>query len=94
MPNIPSAKKRLRKSLKQRGVNAPRKTRARSGQRAFNEAMEAGDLAKAETAFREFCSGMDKAVKGGVMSRNTAIRGKTRAANRLRAATTAAAAAQ
>ena len=61
---------------------------------AFNEAMEAGDLAKAETAFREFCSGMDKAVKGGVMSRNTAIRGKTRAANRLRAATTAAAAAQ
>ena len=86
MPNIQSAKKRLRKSLKQRAVNAPRKTRARAGLRAFNEAVEAGDLAKAETAFRELCSGMDKAVKAGVLSRNTAIRSKTRAANRLRAA--------
>lgn len=89
MPNIQSAKKRLRKSLKQREVNAPHRTYARSGRRAFNEAIEAGDPAKAELAFRELCSGVDKAVKAGVMNRNTAIRSKTRAANRLRATTAA-----
>ena len=89
MPNIQSAKKRLRKSLKQHDVNAPRKTRARSCRRAFGEAVAAGNLDRAGEAFRELCSGMDKAVKAGTMSRNTAIRSKTRAANRLRAAASA-----
>lgn len=85
MPNIQGAKKRLRKSVRQRDVNAPRKTRTRSTRRAFDEAVATGDATKATEAYRELCSGLDKAVKGGVMSRNTAIRGKTRAANRLRA---------
>ena len=52
---------------------------------AFMESA-AGDNAEAsQTAYKTYCSVLDKAAKGGIIARNTAIRRKSRAANRLRA---------
>ena len=85
MPNIKSAKKRLRRSLDQRSVNMPRKSRMRSCRRAFREAVETGDRDASATAFRGLCSSLDKAAKSGAIEKNTAVRGKSRAAARLRA---------
>ena len=85
MPNIKSAKKRLRRSVRQREVNLPLKTRVRTARRAFLESVQAADSEKSEERFRQFCSSLDKAAKRGVIKKNTAIRHKTRAAARLRA---------
>jgi ribosomal protein S20 len=48
------------------------------------EALESKDTAAGETAFRAYCSILDKAAKSGVIKKNTAIRRKTNAANGLR----------
>jgi small subunit ribosomal protein S20 len=85
MPNIKSAKKRLRKSTKQTGVNLPVKTRVKTARRKFEELVEAGDKAASVTAYSQLCSSIDRAAKNGVMKKNTAVRTKTRAAARLRA---------
>lgn len=85
MPNIKSAKKRLRRSLRQRSVNLPLKTRVRTARRAFLASVEAADREQSAERFRQFCSSLDKAAKRGVIKKNTAIRHKTRAAARLRA---------
>ena len=84
MPNIKSAKKRLRLSQMQRDRNLPRKTRIRRCRRAFLESVASGDSAAATQAYREFCSSLDLGVKAGAIKRNTAVRGKTRAAAKLR----------
>ena len=83
MPNIKSAKKRLRSALAERVVNLPRKARVRSCRRAFLEAVETGDKDVGTKAFSEFCSSLDKAAKFGTMKKNTAIRCKSRAAAQL-----------
>lgn len=85
MPNIKSAKKRLRISLDQRAVNLPRKTRIRSCRRTFLESVATGDRDASARAFSALCSSLDKGVKAGVIKKNTAVRGKSRAAARLQA---------
>ena len=84
MPNIKSAKKRLRSSLSQRSVNLPRMARVRSCRRAFQEAVETGDKEVVAKTFSELCSNLDKAAKFGTIKKNTAIRSKSRAAAQLR----------
>ena len=86
MPNIQSAKKRLRRSARQQQVNAPIKTRVRTSRRKFLESLEAGDGAARAAAFSSYCSCLDKAAKSGVIHRNTAIRRKARAQARLTSA--------
>lgn len=85
MPNIKSAKKRLRLSERQREINRPLRTRIRTTRRAFLESIDAADREQSAERFRQFCSSLDKAAKRGVIKKNTAIRHKTRAAARLRA---------
>ena len=85
MPNLKSAKKRLRRSSAQRMGNLPVRTRIRSARRAFQEAVSTGDKDATDKAFRVFCSSLDKGAKKGVIKKNTAIRSKTRAAACLRA---------
>ena len=86
MPNIQSAKKRLRRAERQREANAPFKTRVRTARRKFMESLDAdGDEARA-AAFSSYCSCLDKAAKRGVIRKNTAVRRKSRAAARLRKA--------
>lgn len=85
MPNIKSAKKRLRQTERQTESNAPFKTRVKSARRKFQESLEAGDKAVSDEAYRLYCSALDKAAKKGVLCKNTATRRKGRAANALRA---------
>lgn len=84
MANIKSAQKRIRSSEKRRVDNLAVKTRVKSARRKSREAISAGVAETAEVAVREYSSVLDKAVKRGVIKKNTAIRRKTRATEALR----------
>ena len=85
MPNIKSAKKRLLTSEKARQRNMAVKTRVKTCRREFLNVVEGDDKAVAEEAYRNYCSVLDKAGKCGVVKRNTLIRRKGRAADKIRA---------
>ncbi|MEI7851040.1 MAG: 30S ribosomal protein S20 [Kiritimatiellales bacterium] len=84
MPNIKSAKKRMRSSEKQRVGNATVKTKVKTVRRKTREVLTAGVAETSEQAVREYSSVLDKAVKRGVIKKNTAIRRKKRAVAALR----------
>jgi small subunit ribosomal protein S20 len=84
MPNIKSAKKRMRSSEKRRVGNATVKTKVKSVRRKTREVLTAGVAETSEKAVREYSSVLDKAVKRGVIKKNTAIRRKKRAVAALR----------
>lgn len=84
MPNISSAKKRLRQSIAARERNMGVKTRVKRARRKFVETISGEDKSAGDDAYRSYCSVLDKAAKAGVIKSNTASRRKTRAANALR----------
>jgi small subunit ribosomal protein S20 len=84
MPNIKSAKKRMRSSEKQRTGNMTVKTKVKTVRRKTREVLTAGVAETSEQAVREYSSVLDKAVKRGVIKKNTAIRRKKRAVAALR----------
>lgn len=84
MPNIKSAKKRMRSSESRRQGNLVVKTRVKTARRNVREALETGVAETAASAVREYSSVLDKAVKRGVLKKNTAIRRKQRANEALR----------
>lgn len=84
MPNIKSAKKRMRSSETRRQGNLAVKTRVSTARRKAREALTAGVAETAGAAVREYSSVLDKAVKRGVIKKNTAVRRKQRANEALR----------
>ncbi|NOU35655.1 MAG: 30S ribosomal protein S20 [Kiritimatiellaceae bacterium] len=84
MPNIKSAKKRVRSSEKRRIGNMTAKTKVKTVRRKTREVLTAGVTATSEQAVREYSSVLDKAVKRGVIKKNTATRRKKRAVAALR----------
>jgi small subunit ribosomal protein S20 len=84
MPNIKSAKKRVRSSEKRRIGNMTAKTKVKTVRRKTREVLTAGVAVTSEQAVREYSSVLDKAVKRGVIKKNTAIRRKKRAVAALR----------
>lgn len=84
MPQVKSAKKRLKQNEAAAKRNSAYKSRMRTSKKAFNEAVEAGDKDAATTAYSAYCSALDKAVKKNVIKRNTASRTKRRGAEALR----------
>jgi len=84
MPNIKSAKKRVRSSVKRRIGNASVKTKVKTVRRKTRDVLTTGVVATSEQAVREYSSVLDKAVKRGVIKKNTAIRRKKRATAALR----------
>jgi small subunit ribosomal protein S20 len=84
MPNIKSAKKRMRSSEKRRVGNMTVKTKVKTVRRKTREVLAAGVAETSEQAVREYSSVLDKAVKRGVIKKNTAIRRKKRAVAALR----------
>ncbi len=93
MPNLKSAKKRMRVSERQRKENYAVRSRVRRHRRRFLDAVLKGEKEIMQHAFSEYCSILDKAAKRKVLKKNTAIRYKARAAAKLRAAASAAPAA-
>ena len=86
MPNIASAKKRLRQSLVRRGRNRATKSMLRSQIRKVREAVAAGNIAEAETAFRLCVKHLDRAAVHRVIHPNAAGRMKSRLSARIKAA--------
>ena len=84
MPNLKSAKKRMRQNLVRHDRNQQVRTRLKNARSTMMAALEANDAAAGDVAFRTYCSVLDKAAKGGVIKKNTAVRRKTNAANGLR----------
>lgn len=85
MPNIKSAKKRLKTSVKAHDRNRAVKSEVSSTRRRLFEAIAGGDSKAAQDIFRVYCSQLDKAVKKGMMKRNNASRRKSRTTARLTA---------
>jgi len=84
MPNLKSAKKRMRQNEVRQERNQKVRTRVKNARRVMMESLEAKNSEAGQAALRAYCSVLDKAAKRGVIKKNTAIRRKTNAANRLR----------
>lgn len=84
MPNLKSAKKRMKQNVVRHDRNVQVRTRIKNARRKMMEALEAKDTAAGSVAFKSYCSVLDKAAKVGVITKNTAVRRKTNAANGLR----------
>ena len=85
MPNIESAKKRMRQSKKRRALNKWRKERLKLQVRSLHEAIRVKDLETAEAELRKTCSILDKVSTTSTMHKNTAARKKSRLATRVNA---------
>jgi small subunit ribosomal protein S20 len=84
MPNLKSAKKRMRQNVVRHDRNVQVRTRIKSARRAMMDALASSDPEAGATALRDYSSILDKAAKAGVIKKNTAVRRKTNAANGLR----------
>ena len=74
-----AARKRDRQNQKANKRNTAVKTMLHSTHKKLFKSADAGDKAAAEKEFKVFVSGLDKAVKKGVIKKNTADRKKSRA---------------
>jgi small subunit ribosomal protein S20 len=84
MANNPGAKKAIRKIARRTEVNKARRSRLRTYVRRFEEALAAGDVNLAKTAFVDAQSELMRAVGKGVVHRNTGSRKVSRLAAQLR----------
>jgi len=85
MPNIASAKKRVRRSAKRTFVNHARKSRIRTLTRAVDEALAKGDKLAALSAFKAAEPEIMRGVSKGVVHKNTGSRKVSRLARRVAA---------
>jgi small subunit ribosomal protein S20 len=84
MANIASQEKRIRRAERERLENRRRTSQVKTWFRRLEDAVEAGDSARADEEHRLLISRIDKAVKSGALHPNNGARKKTAAA-RLRA---------
>ena len=77
MPNIKSAKKRVKVIEKKTLRNNMIKSGYKSAVRKFEEAIEAGNIEEAKTLFSQATKKIDQACTKGVIVKNTAARKKT-----------------
>ncbi len=87
MPNIKSAVKQMRRSEEARLRNTSAKTALKHIRRKVLALTEDTVQEEAGAEYRAYCSALDKAVKRGILKKNTAVRRKARAADRIRKAT-------
>lgn len=83
MPNIASAKKRVRTTAKRTAVNHARKNRIRSFTRKVEEALSAGDKAAAAVALKAAEPEIMRGVGKGVIHKNAGARKVSRLAKRI-----------
>ena len=86
MPNTKSAERRMRNSARKRLHNRSIKSRLRTLERAYADAVAGGKKAEASAAYRKLSSAFDKAAKSGAIHKAKANRKKSRLAARLTAA--------
>ena len=86
MPNIKSAKKRVKVIEKKTLRNNMIKSGYKSAVRKFDEAIEAGNIEEAKTLFSQATKKIDQACTKGVIVKNTAARKKSNLSKKLNAA--------
>ena len=86
MPNIKSAKKRVKIIEKKTLTNNMIKTGYKSAVKKFEEAVAAGNLKEAKVLFSEATKKIDQACTKGVIVKNTAARKKSSLSKKLNAA--------
>src|SRR3954463_15944858 len=84
MANIASQKKRIERTARERLENRRRVSQVKTWFRRLQDAVDAGDAARADEELRALVSRIDRAVKTGALHKNTGPRRKSRAA-RIRA---------
>lgn len=77
MPITRSAKKARRQSLRRREVNIARKEKATNAMKSLKKLVLKGDKKAAQAMMATAQQALDKAVKGGVLNKNTAARRKS-----------------
>lgn len=85
MPNIKSAKKRVKVIEKKTLQNQMFKTNFKTTLKKFDKAVEAGDKAAAAECYKAAVSKLDKAVVKGVLHTNAAARKKSQFTKKLNA---------
>jgi len=83
VPNLPSAKKRMRQNVKLRARNRWRKDRIKQAVREFDEALQSGDKAKAAEQLKLVYKQIDQVAAKKTIHKNTAARRKAGLAKRL-----------
>ena len=77
MPNIKSSKKDVIRSKIAYEKNKAEKTALKTVVKKFDASLEAGDRTVAEAAYKVAVVAVDKAVKNGILHKNTAARKKS-----------------
>ena len=85
MPNIKSAKKRVKVIEKKTLRNNMIKSGYRTAVRKFEEAIEAGNIEEAKKLFSDATKKIDQACTKGVIVKNTAARKKSSLSKKLNA---------
>lgn len=85
MPNIASAKKRVRTAKKRTAINHARKSRVRTFTRKVEEAIASGDKQAARMALHAAEPEIMRGAGKGVLHKNTASRKVSRLARRVAA---------
>ncbi len=85
MPNTKSAARRVRNSERKKLQNRSVKSRLKTMERAYAEALKSGKKDAANEAFRKLSSAFDKAAKKGVIHSAKASRKKSRLSVKLAA---------
>ena len=80
MPITKSATKAQRQSLKRKARNLKRKNAVKDLQKKFQRLVSSEKLEEAKAILPQLAKAVDKAVKTGVLKKNTASRKKSRAA--------------
>ena len=83
MPNTKSAGRRMRNSARKQQHNRSIKSRLKSLERAYADALTGAKKEDATTAYRKLSSAFDKAAKSGVIHKSKASRKKSRLSARL-----------
>lgn len=86
MPNIKSAKKRVKVIEKKTLRNNMIKSAYKTAVKKFEQAIEAGNIEEAKTLFSEATKKIDQACTKGVIVKNTASRKKSSLSKKLNAA--------
>lgn len=86
MPNIKSAKKRVKVIEKKTLRNNMIKSGYKSAVKKFEAAVEAGNKEEAKTLFADATRKIDQACSKGVIAKNTAARKKSNLSKKLNAA--------
>ena len=86
MPNIRSAKKRVKVIEKKTLRNNMIKSAYKTAVRKFEEAVSAGNVEEAKALFSEATKKIDQACSKGVIVKNTAARKKSSLSKKLNAA--------